>query len=145
RYLGTWYEIASFPASFQRGCTGTTATYSLRKDGDIEVVNRCYLGSLDGRLKVARGRAWVPDPLEPGRLKVRFFWPFTGDYLVLEVPEDYRYAVVGSPSRKYCWILNRTPAMDEQTYQGIVQRLQARGYDVSRLVRTLQPAPAASS
>lgn len=138
RYLGTWYEIASFPQRFQRGCTGTTATYTLRDDGDLEVTNRCRLGSLDGKEKVAVGRARLVDRVTNAKLKVSFFRPFWGDYWIIDLGPDYGYAVVGHPSRDYLWILSRTPKMSEATYQAIVARLQAQGYETSRLVRTLQ-------
>jgi apolipoprotein D and lipocalin family protein len=138
RYVGTWYEIASFPQSFQRGCTATTATYTVRGDGDIDVLNRCRLGSLDGKEKSARGRARVVDRTTNAKLRVSFFRPFWGDYWIIDLASDYSYAVVGHPGRDYLWILSRTPTMDEPTYQGIVTRLREQGYDTSRLVRTPQ-------
>ncbi len=138
RYLGTWYEIASFPQRFQRGCTGTTATYSLMDNGDLRVVNRCFKGSLDGKLSVARGHAWVVDKTTNAKLEVSFFWPFHGAYWIIDLDPDYRYAVVGNPSRDYLWILSRTPTMDPAVYAGILERLEAQGFDTSRLVRTLQ-------
>ena len=138
RYLGTWHEIANFPQSFQRGCTATTATYTLRADGDIDVLNFCRKGSLDGKEKSALGRARVVDRATNAKLEVSFFRPFWGDYWIIDLADDYSYAVVGHPGRDYLWILARTPTMDEATFQGIVARLQARGYETSRLVRTLQ-------
>lgn len=141
RYVGTWYEIASFPQRFQKGCTGTVATYTLRPDGSIEVLNRCSRDSLNGRVTVARGRARVVDKLTNAKLEVSFFWPFWGDYWVIDLGRDYEFAVVGHPNRKYLWILSRTPTMDTSVYDGIVERLRAQGYDTSRLERTLQPAP----
>lgn len=138
RYLGTWYEIASFPQSFQRGCTGTTATYTLRDDGELDVMNRCRLGSLDGKEKVALGRARLVDRATNAKLEVSFFRPFWGPYWIIGLAQDYSYAVVGHPGRDYLWILSRTPTMSEATYQTIVTRLQAQGYETSRLVRTLQ-------
>jgi len=138
RYVGTWYEIASFPQRFQKGCTGTTATYSIREDGSIEVVNRCARDSLDGRVTVARGRARVVDRSTNAKLKVSFFWPFWGDYWIIDLGRDYEYAVVGHPKRSYLWILSRTPTMEAAVYDGILERLRAQGYDTSRLSRTLQ-------
>jgi len=138
RYLGTWYEIASFPQSFQRGCTGTTATYALRDDGEVDVVNRCRLGSLDGKEKVAHGRARLVDRTTNAKLEVSFFRPFWGPYWIIDLAPDYLYAVVGHPGRDYLWILSRTPTMSEATFQMIVTRLQAQRYETSRLVRTLQ-------
>ena len=140
RYVGTWYEVANFPQSFQRGCTATTATYTLRADGDIDVLNRCRQGSVDGDEKSARGRARVVDRATNAKLEVSFFGPFWGDYWIIDVSDDYSYAVVGHPGRDYLWILARTPTMAEATYERILARLQARGYETSRLVRTIQVA-----
>lgn len=139
RYTGTWYEIASFPQRFQKGCTASAATYSIRPDGQIEVVNRCNRDSLTGRETVARGRARVVDRQSNAKLKVTFFWPFWGDYWIVDLGADYEYAVVGHPGRKYLWILSRTRTMDPAVYTGITERLSAQGYDVSRLQLTLQP------
>ncbi|MFO0755071.1 MAG: lipocalin family protein [Byssovorax sp.] len=138
RYAGTWYEIASFPQSFQRGCTGTTAQYALRDDGEIDVLNRCRLGSLDGEQKEAHGRARLPDARDTAKLEVSFFRPFWGDYWIIDLDPDYRYAVVGHPGRDYLWILSREPTMAEATYDAIVSRIAAKGYEVDRLQRTLQ-------
>jgi apolipoprotein D and lipocalin family protein len=139
RYTGTWYEIASFPQSFQEGCTGTTATYTLRDDGDISVVNRCRKGSLQGEEDSAEGVARVADPTSNAKLEVSFFWPFWGDYWIIDLGSDYEYAVVGHPGRDYLWILSRTPTMDGGTYRGILSRLRAKGYPLDRLRKTLQP------
>jgi apolipoprotein D and lipocalin family protein len=143
RYLGTWYEIARFPQSFEKGCTGTTATYSLRSDGDIEVLNRCHRGSLEGPEKVAKGRARVVDRASNAKLEVSFFWPFWGAYWIIELDPNYQYAVVGHPSRDYLWILCRTPRLAPEVYGRILERLKAQGYDLSRLQPTLQPGDAA--
>jgi apolipoprotein D and lipocalin family protein len=139
RYLGTWFEIASFPQRFQKGCTATTATYTLRDDGDIDVVNRCRLHALDGPEKVARGHAVVTEPSTNAKLKVTFFKPFWGEYWIVEVGPEYEYAVVGHPGRDYLWILSRSSTMDPATYAGIVERLRAQGYETARLQKTLQP------
>jgi len=140
RYAGTWYEIASFPQRFQRGCTATTATYTLREDGDVDVLNRCRKGSLDGEEKSALGRARVVDRATNAKLRVSFFRPFWGDYWIIDLADDYSYAVVGHPGRDYLWILARTPAMTDGTYRSILAGLQAQGYETSRLVRTIQRA-----
>ena len=138
RYLGTWYDIASFPQPFQRGCTGTTATYTSRSDGDIDVFNRCRKGSLSGKEDSAHGRARVTDPTTNAKLKVSFFRPFWGAYWIIDLGANYEYAVVGHPSRDYLWILSRTPTMDSTVYDAILGRLREQGYEVSRLNRTLQ-------
>jgi apolipoprotein D and lipocalin family protein len=138
RYIGVWYEIASYPQRFQRGCTGTTATYSLRDDGELKVVNRCRKGSLDGEQRSAEGRARVVEPRTKAKLEVTFFWPFWGDYWIIDLGNDYEYAVVGHPSRDYLWILSRTPTMERTVYEGILARLRAQGYPLRRLRKTLQ-------
>lgn len=140
RYLGTWYEIASYPNRFQKGCVATTATYSLRSDGQVQVVNRCRRDRLDGDLRAIEGTAWpVGEGALASRLRVRFFWPFAGDYWVIDLDPSYRWAVVGEPSRQYLWILSRTPALDAGVYASIVARLRAQGYDAGRIRPTLQP------
>ena len=140
RYLGKWYEIASYPAWFQKGCTASTAEYSLMDDGKIRVVNRCRKKSLDGPLKESNGKAEVVDAETNAKLKVWFFWPFKGNYWIIELDDAYQWAVVGEPGRKYLWILSRTPTMEETVYQGILSRLPQKGYDPKKLQRTIQPA-----
>jgi apolipoprotein D and lipocalin family protein len=139
RYLGRWHEIASYPAWFQKNCTAVTADYSRRDDGVIEVINSCRKGSLDGKLKQSTGRAKVVDEGTNAKLKVSFFGPFWGPYWIIDLDPDYQWAVVGAPSRKYLWILSRTPEMDDAVYDAIISRLPAKGYDPARLNRTLQP------
>jgi apolipoprotein D and lipocalin family protein len=139
RYVGTWFEIASFPQSFQRGCTATSATYTARSDGRIDVLNRCRKDALDGEERSARGLARVVDPVSNARLEVSFFRPFWGDYWIIDLDPEYRFAVVGHPGRDYLWILARTTSLPEPTWSAIVARLQAQGYETARLVRTLQP------
>ena len=145
RYLGTWYEIASYPAWFQKNCTAVTALYSLRDDGLIEVLNSCRKGSLDGKLKQSTGRAKVVDMDSNAKLKVSFFGPFWGKYWIIDLDPDYQWAVVGEPKRKYLWILSRTPSMEDGVFEEILARLPNKGYDPDRLQRTLQPDPHAES
>ena len=139
RYLGTWYEIAAFPQSFQKGCSATTATYRRKEDGGIEVVNRCLK---DGEPDVAKGRARVVDEATNAKLEVSFFGPFWGDYWIIDLADDYSWAVVGHPSRDYLWILSRTPSMDPETYEAIVARARAQGFPTERLEKTYQPKAA---
>jgi len=145
RYLGTWYEIANFPQRFQRGCTASTAAYTLRADGDIDVVNRCRMDTPDGPEKIARGRARVVDKSTNAKLEVSFFRPFWGDYWIVDLGANYEFAVVGHPSRDYLWILAREPRLDPLVYDAIVSRLTAQGYETQRIVRTIiaaTPPPA---
>lgn len=140
RYLGTWYEIATIPQRFQKGCVGVTAQYSLRADGAIDVVNACRKNTLDGKESSIRGKAWIVDKTTNAKLKVRFFWPFAGAYWIIELDKDYQWAVVGHPDRTYYWILSRTPQMDPAVYDELIRRAAEKGYDTSKIKRTLQPS-----
>ncbi len=139
RYIGTWYEIAAYPARFQKGCVATEAEYSLRSDGLIQVVNRCRKERLDGPLQSVTGKARVINPPANSRLEVSFFWPFWGDYWIIALDPDYQWAVVGHPSRKYLWILSRSRSLDDGIYRRLLEQLPAQGYDPARLRPTLQP------
>ena len=140
RYMGRWYEIARYPNSFQKAdCVVTTAEYTLRDDGRLRVVNRCRQGALDGPEESIEGVARVVDADTNARLKVRFFWPFEGDYWIIGLDPEYEWAVVGEPRRRFLWILSRTPAMRADVYADIVMHLPEHGYDPDRLIRTLQP------
>jgi apolipoprotein D and lipocalin family protein len=135
RYLGTWHEIARYPNRFQKDCVkNVTATYSLREDGDLRVVNRCL--EADGTVNEASGKAWVTDRATGAKLRVRFFWPFSGSYWIIDLGQDYEYAVVGEPDRDYLWILSRTPTLPAETLNRIEKRLREQGYDPARLLRT---------
>jgi len=140
RYLGTWYEIASFPMIFQRGCVATQATYSQRDDGRLGVANACRDESFDGKWKRIEGVAWPSVPGDFARLKVQFFWPLRGDYWVLALDPEYRWALIGHPDRQYLWVLSRTRTMDDAVYAQIVEGAREQGFDVARLRRTPQPA-----
>jgi apolipoprotein D and lipocalin family protein len=138
RYMGTWYEIARYPHRFQEGCVGTTATYSLRDDGKVDVLNQCFKGKLDGEPVKAHGKAWVVDTATNAKLKVSFFWPFSGHYWIIDIGENYEYAIIGHPDRTYLWILSRSPEMDDKLYNNIIEKLKSQSYDTSKLIRTLQ-------
>ncbi len=138
RYSGLWYEIGRLPQRFEKGCAGVTAEYSPRSDGKIDVKNTCRQGSLDGEVRVADGVARVVDESQ-AKLKVSFFWPFEGDYWILELEENYRYAVVGSPDRKSLWILSREPRMNKDLVGQILERRIAQGFDVAPMEWTEQP------
>lgn len=133
RYLGTWYEIARFPHSFERNLVGVTATYGMKKNGKISVLNQGYKKSLDGKKSTAKAFAKIPDANEPGRLKVYFFWPFGADYLILDLDNDYQWALVGSSSPNFLWILSRTPQMPQNEYERIVAKAKELGYNVDKL------------
>jgi lipocalin len=132
RYLGTWYEIARFDHRFERGLVGVTATYSMRDDGKIRVLNQGYKNALDGELSVAEGKAKLTN--EPGKLKVSFFWIFYAHYFVMELDDNYQWALIGSKSDKYLWILSRAPKLDEHVKNLILEKAKNRGYDTAKLI-----------
>jgi apolipoprotein D and lipocalin family protein len=133
KYLGKWYEIAHLPARFQEGCTHTTATYALSEDGSISVLNECRR---NGKMRQSKGKAKVVDKDSGAKLKVTFFWPFYGDYWIIYLGKDYDYAVVGTPNRKYLWILNRTPHIDDKLYSQLIESVKSKGFDVNNLIKT---------
>lgn len=139
RYQGRWYEIATFPIRPQRNCTGTYAEYKLNKEGYVEVYNHC-IDSTDGSVKDISGKAFVETAGDNSRLLVQFFWPFKAPYQIIALDTvDYQYAMVGSPNRKYLWILNRQPQMDPAIYAELVSKAQALDFPIEKLVRTKQP------
>lgn len=138
KYAGKWYEIASFPQRFQKGCHCTTAEYTLSEKGYLIVENRCNRNSVDGPESYIRGKAFVQKDTGNAKLKVQFFWPFRAKYWIIDLAPDYSYAVVGHPNRKYLWILSRTPQMNDETYRAIRSRLEEKGFDLSLLQKTVQ-------
>lgn len=132
RYLGKWYEIARFDHSFERGMQNVTAEYSLRDDGKVSVFNSGWKGE---KFKLAEGKAKYPDPKnDPGHLRVSFFLFFYSDYNVMLLDNDYSVALVGSRSPNYFWILSRTPEVDQEVLDILLEEAQNRGYDVSKLI-----------
>lgn len=138
KYAGKWYEIASYPMRFQRGCHCTTAEYTISEKGFVIVENRCNRDSINGRESYIKGKAFVKKNSGNAKLKVQFFWPFRANYWIIELAEDYSYAVVSDPGRSTLWILSRTPQMDEQVYSTILSRLNKKGFNISLLKRTIQ-------
>ena len=138
RYTGTWYEIARYPNRFQKGCTDTSAAYKLGPDGTIRVLNSCLR---KGKMDTAKGKARIVDTTTNAKLKVSFFWPFSGDYWIIDLGEDYDYAMVSEPSRKYLWILARSPQMDDALYGQLLDKLKEKGFDITLLERTQHAKP----
>lgn len=139
RYAGLWYDIASYPARFQRGCHCTTAEYTLTQDGYVRVENKCRKGGFNKSESGVKGKAFVVKGSNNTKLKVQFFWPFKGDYWIVRLDRDYQWAVVSSPGKDYLWILSRTPVMDSELFESIVQSLRQEGYNTERLLKTPQP------
>ncbi len=133
KYLGTWYEIARFPHSFEKDLVGVTAKYSIGKNGRIDVLNQGYKKSFHGEQKSAHGKAKVTNT--PGKLKVAFFLFFYAEYNILELDSvNYQWALIGSSTPNYLWILSRTPHMEKDIYNDLIGRAQERGYETSRLI-----------
>ena len=137
KYLGRWYELARYEASFQRGCEGVTADYHVRPDGGIDVLNACHRETLDAPIDTAEGQASVVEGSQNAKLRVSFFWPFYGDYWVLDHGTTYDWSIVGEPSGRYLWLLFRTPHPTESLLQHVKNRAAELGYDL-RLLRTTQ-------
>jgi apolipoprotein D and lipocalin family protein len=138
KYAGKWYEIASYPQTFQKGCHCTTAEYTLSEKGYVIVENRCNRKSIGEKKSYIKGKAFVEKNSGNAKLKVQFFWPFTGKYWIIDLADDYSYAVVSHPSRKYLWILSRTAKMDGNAYQQILNRLKEKEFDLTKLEITPQ-------
>jgi lipocalin len=137
RYTGKWYEIIRLPNSFEKGLECITATYTLKSNGKIEVFNQ-GLKISSQKWSNIKGFAKIPDPEQPAKLRVTFFWPFFGDYQIIALDDNYQYALVGSPNRKYLWILSRTPQLDENIIQKLLATAQKQGFDVTPIIRTPQ-------
>lgn len=140
RYMGTWYEIESIPKIFQFGCTATTAVYTLKDNGNVQVDNSCNLFTFKGPSYAVKGEAKVVDTESNSKLKVTFFKLFTGDYWIFDLADDYSYALVGSPDFDSLWILSRTRTLDESTVDMLKAKAEELGFDVSRLKSSKQPA-----
>ena len=138
KYVGKWYEIASYPMRFQKGCHCTTAEYTATDKGYITVENRCNKDSINGKQSYVKGKAFVEDNSGNAKLKVQFFWPFKAKYWIIDLADDYSYAVVSHPDKKYLWILSRTPKMNDATYEQIKDRLLVKGFDLNKLQKTIQ-------
>lgn len=134
RFMGKWYEIARFDHKFERGLVGVTATYQLLPTGKISVLNQGFEKSLNGKLSKAKGKAKQPNPKNPGNLKVSFFLFFYADYNVLELDKDYKWALIGSSSEDYLWILSRAPQLPADVISEIKKLAETRGYDTSKLL-----------
>ena len=134
RYLGKWYEIARLDHSFERGLSRVTANYSMREDGGVKVINRGYSAEKNS-WKEAEGKAFFVEKNNLGYLKVSFFGPFYGSYIVFELDhENYQYSIVSGPDKSYLWILSRTPKINKNTKSILVNKAKELGFDTSKLI-----------
>ncbi|MBF0205886.1 MAG: lipocalin family protein [Oligoflexia bacterium] len=142
KYMGTWYEIAKYPNWFEKGCGATQANYKLLNNGYVSVINRCRELTNVKKIKEAIGTAYVADQATNAKLKVSFVpffqrWGFfAGDYWILALDPEYQYALVGTPDRKYLWILSRSPTLDEAIIKQLKEIAEKDGFDLSKLVVT---------
>lgn len=142
KYQGLWYEIARFDQKFQKGCTAVTAEYKIIKDHKISVLNKCRLNTINGKLKQAKGKAWVVDKTTNAKLKVQFFLSFirlgflSGDYWIIDLDDNYEHVMIGAPNRKYLWILARRPFVSEETLSQLKNKAERLGFDTNKLLMT---------
>lgn len=138
KYAGLWFQIARYPHFFQRGeCALSTARYTLLEKGKILVENHCWKDEVGGEInQKVKAKAWPADK-SGSKLKVRFYGLFISDYYIIELDaSDYRWAVVTTPEMNSLWILSREPALDESTFQMLLERLDRKGFDISKIIRT---------
>jgi apolipoprotein D and lipocalin family protein len=138
RYMGDWYVYANIPYFAEKGCYNSVESYALRPDGRIDNGFRYRKGSFQGPEKKVQALAWVQNRESNAEWRVRFFGVFTAEYWVIDLDPQYRWAVVGHPSRNYGWVLSRSKTLKEQDYTGILNRLKAQGYDANRFVKVPQ-------
>jgi apolipoprotein D and lipocalin family protein len=142
RYLGKWFEIARLPLIWENKCaSNVTATYTPLPDGKIGVLNSCRKSY--GKITQSRGTAKIASKKDSSnsKLKVTFFWPFSGDYWILDLDPDYQWSLVGNPSRKNLWILSRTPGLDSETIDMLLAKGESLGFDISKIIMTKQTHP----
>lgn len=136
RYIGSWYEIARFEHYFQKDCKNVKANYTLRDDGKIDVLNSCTKISTN-KYKQASAIAYSVNSSN-SKLKVSFFRPFYADYWILDLDEDYKYAIIGTPSKEYLWIISREKTMDDKLLNSLLEKIENLGFDRSKLIFTIQ-------
>ena len=134
KFQGVWYEIAHNPWFPEDNCFAMIAHYKLIEDNKIEVTNICRKYGFDGEISKITGKAWLVDPILTSKWEVQFIWPFTLDYWVIDLEENYNYAVIGEPDKENLWILNRKPIMEKGLLTKIIEKTKMKGYDLSNLI-----------
>lgn len=137
KYLGTWFEIARMPHKFEKNLQNVTATYTLRDDGKIQVLNKGF-NTKKNKWTEAIGKAWIPDDSIPAELKVSFFWPFSAAYRIIYLEDDYSLAIVTSSKFNYFWILSRTSQISQEYYDQLIQKAAEWGFDISKIIKVEQ-------
>lgn len=138
RYLGTWYEIARMPSWFEKDLVRVTATYSLRPDGKVKVLNQGFKPAPSNKHKTAVGKAKFAADTVTGHLRVSFFGPFYADYVIIDLDTNYQYALVASNSYNYLWLLSRTPVLDSARVDMLLKKAEGMGFDIAKLYRVPQ-------
>jgi apolipoprotein D and lipocalin family protein len=138
KFQGTWYEIARNPWFPEKGCFSMIAHYKLTEDNQMNVTNICRKKGFDGEISKVTGKAWLVNPKIKAKWEVQFIWPFTLDYWVIDLEENYNYAVIGEPDRENLWILSRKPIMDKGLLSVIIETTKSKGYDLSNIILTPQ-------
>ena len=138
KFQGTWYEIAHNPWFPEKGCFSMIAHYKLTDDNQINVTNICRKNGFDGEISKVTGRAWLVNPKIKAKWEVQFIWPFTLDYWVIDLEENYNYAVIGEPEKENLWILSRKPIIEKGILSKIIENTKIKGYDLSNLILTPQ-------
>ncbi|WP_299759053.1 lipocalin family protein [uncultured Pontibacter sp.] len=138
KYKGRWYEIARLPQRFEKGCHCVYAEYSLNPEGYVDVKNTCRKGDPYGKEDSATGKAFPVEGSSNSKLQVQFFWPFRGDYWILELDTEYTYALVGAPDRESLWVLSRTPTLNQDVLERLVHLADQKGFPVEKLLLTDQ-------
>jgi len=138
RFQGRWYEIAKLPRPTQVDCYATVAVYTRTSATTMNLDHQCNLGSLSGPIHESQADAVVNDPSVTSKLSVNFGGGFYGDYWIIDLGENYQFAVVGHPTRQFLWIISRTPTLDSATLKGVIQRAKDKGFDTAQLQYTPQ-------
>jgi apolipoprotein D and lipocalin family protein len=134
KFQGVWYEIAHNPWFPENNCFAMIAHYKLIEDNKIEVTNICRKHGFDGEISKITGKAWLAEPIITSKWEVQFIWPFTLDYWVIDLEENYKYAVIGEPDKENFWILSRKPIMEKSLLTKIIKKTKMKGYDLSNLI-----------
>jgi apolipoprotein D and lipocalin family protein len=139
RYTGVWYEIAHYPNRFQEACLNGTVTFSLRNDGEIDILTSCR-DKHDGTLHHADGRGWTVNTINNAQLRFSFFWPFRNEYLIIDQGKDYEYSVIGTPDRKRLWLIARSPVIKSDVFETILQNIEKQGFSREGLIKDKFPS-----
>ena len=138
KFMGDWYVIANIPTIIEKRATNSIESYYLNKDGEIETTFSFYKDSPKGDLKIYKPKGFIYNNKTNAEWRMQFLWPFKSPFLIIDLADDYRYTVIGYPSRKYVWIMSRNPKIPDEDYNDIIQNLESIGYDIKKIKRVIQ-------